>query len=118
MVGRVPDVAALAEDDSLGTGAVDALRRVNVLGVITLRFLRQLAFAIAERRAVVAMRVPLTARDPVERRLQVDRPFENDTTEVTNRLIFKLSRRRRRLLDRVCFRRVSSRIVRRLSRQL
>ena len=94
MVGRVPDVAALAEDDSLRSGTVDVLRRMNVLGVIALRFLRESAFAIAERRAVIAMRVPLAPRDPVERRLQVDRPFENDTTEVTNRLVFKLSRRR------------------------
>ena len=64
------------------------------------------------------MRVSLAARDPVERRLQVDRPFENDTTEVTNRLIFKLSRRRRLLLDSVRLRSITSWIVRRLSGRL
>ena len=91
MVAGVPDLALFSDNDSLRARAVFAGCRMNVFLVVSGSFFRESSFAILKRCPVVAVPIRFASFDPIERRLQVDCPLEDDfAIKVPNRLILDL----------------------------
>ena len=77
MVARVPDLAHFAENDALSSWATLTSRGMHVFFVVSRRFSWQSTFAILERCPIVPMTILGTAFDSIQRRLQINRSFEN-----------------------------------------
>jgi hypothetical protein len=71
VVGRVVDLAATADDDSLGSDMVDAGCAVDKLLVVAVRLCGEQAFLVSEDRTIADMRIPYSPLDPVKRWLEV-----------------------------------------------
>src|SRR5690349_9427087 len=67
MIIRVIELAAASRDDAPGAAVARARRRYRVFAVVPARSFRQLALAIAERRAVAGIRKRAAGADQVDR---------------------------------------------------